>query len=80
MNINNRFSLKITSFHGRVAPEEAHLVGYGAIISTFDLEVPIPQRLSLISDKKDNIKMIIGKYLHQDITPTIIFTNNSYLP
>jgi len=49
---NKHFSLKITVFHGRVTPEEGYLVGYGAIISNYNLSVPIPSRLSLISQKK----------------------------
>jgi len=49
---NNCFSRKITVFHGRVAPEEGFLVGYGAIISKYELPVPIPYNLSLISDKR----------------------------
>lgn len=48
----NRFSLKITVFHGRQAPEEATLVGYGAIIESLELAMPFPEQLSLISDKR----------------------------
>lgn len=51
MNIN-RFSLKITVFHGRQAPEEATLVGYGAIIEGLQLAMPFPEQLALISDKR----------------------------
>lgn len=46
------FFRKITVFHGRLAPEEGFLVGYGAIIENYKLSVPIPSRLSLISQKK----------------------------
>ena len=49
---NKSISQKITTFHGRVAPEEGFLVGYGAIISDYDLPVPIPNKLALISQKK----------------------------
>ena len=49
---NNRFSLKITVFHGIKAPEEGNLVGYGAIIEAYNLAVPIPNQLALISSKK----------------------------
>jgi len=49
---NNRFSCKITVFHGRSIPEEGTLVGYGAIIEAFELSVPLPHRLALISAKK----------------------------
>ena len=47
-----RFSPKIKVFHGRTAPEEATLVGYGAIIEAYHLAVPLPDVLSLISFKK----------------------------
>ncbi len=46
---NNRFSQKITVFQGRYAPEEGYLVGYGAIINAFHLELPYPDTLCLIS-------------------------------
>lgn len=49
---NKPISQKITIFHGRVAPEEGYLVGYGAIISLYNLPVPIPNKLALISQKK----------------------------
>jgi hypothetical protein len=45
------FSQEITAFHGRQAPEKGILVGYGAIIDTLDLAVPIPRKLALISEK-----------------------------
>lgn len=48
---NNRFSLEITVFHGRKAPEAGILVGYGALIEAYDLKVPLPDVLSLISFK-----------------------------
>jgi hypothetical protein len=46
------YSHKISVFHGRKAPEEGILVGYGAIIETYQLAMPLPNRLSLISYKK----------------------------
>ena len=49
-------SQTITTFRGRLAPEESFLVGYGAIISQFKLAVPIPERLSLISQKERKYK------------------------
>jgi Fic family protein len=49
---NKQYSLKITVFHGRQAPEEGTLVGYGAIIEAHALQVPLPETLSLISTKK----------------------------
>jgi hypothetical protein len=46
------FSLKIKVFHGREAPEEGVLAGYGALIEAFHLPVPMPGQLALISAKK----------------------------
>ena len=53
---NKCISPIITIFQGRLAPEESFLVGYGAIISQFKLAVPIPERLSLISQKERKYK------------------------
>jgi len=50
------FSRQITIFHGRQTPEEAVLVGYGAIIETLKLAVPMPFQLALISSKKRHYK------------------------
>lgn len=49
---NKQYSLKITVFHGRQAPETATLAGYGAIIQAHQLQVPLPESLCLISAKK----------------------------
>lgn len=49
---NKRFSRKIAIFHGRTAPEEGILAGYGAIIESYSLPVPFPTKLALISTKK----------------------------
>ncbi|MBK5194171.1 MAG: cell filamentation protein Fic, partial [Flavobacteriaceae bacterium] len=49
---NKHISLKISVFHGKQAPEEGVLVGYGAIIEAYNLPVPIPNQLALISYKK----------------------------
>lgn len=49
---NKQYSLKITVFHGRQAPETGTLVGYGAIIQAHKLQVPLPESLCLISTKK----------------------------
>jgi len=48
---NNCFSQEIINFHGRKTPEEGKLVGYGALIETYDLPVPFPRQLALISKK-----------------------------
>lgn len=49
---NKHYSLEISVFHGRQAPETGTLVGYGAIIEAHHLPVPLPKTLSLISTKK----------------------------
>lgn len=51
-NSNKRFSLEISVFHGRKTPEPGILAGYGAIIEAFQLPVPLPRTLVLISSKK----------------------------
>lgn len=48
----NHFSLKINIFHGLKAPEEGYLVGYAALIEAYDLAMPLPHTLALISTKK----------------------------
>jgi len=50
MNYNS-FSQHISIFHGRTAPEPGMLVGYGAVIESLKLPVPIPNRLAIISEK-----------------------------
>ncbi len=51
-----QFSVKISIFNGRKTPEEGTLVGYGAIIQAFQLEMPYPSCLSLVSDKRREYK------------------------
>ena len=46
---NKHFSQTLNIFHGRTAPEQGKLVGYGAIIESLKLAVPIPRQLALIS-------------------------------
>lgn len=48
----HKFSIEISTFHGRTAPEKATLVGYGAIIDALELPLPLPATLSLISIKR----------------------------
>ncbi len=49
---NKPYSLKISVFHGLKTPEEATLVGYGAVIEALQLAMPFPEQLALISDKR----------------------------
>ena len=48
---NKDISQEINTFHGREVPEPGYLVGYGALIEKFQLPLPIPNRLALISKK-----------------------------
>lgn len=48
---NNHYSQKISIFHGRKAPEPGQMAGYGALMDNYKLELPLPQKLSLISEK-----------------------------
>lgn len=52
----NHFSQEITVFHGRVAPEKAKIVGYGAVIDALGLAMPMPERLALVSHKRRQYK------------------------
>ena len=48
---NKSFSPIVSHFQGRVAPEEAWLAGYAALLHFYELNVPLPDRLALISQK-----------------------------
>ena len=48
---HKRYSKEINTFHGREVPETGYLVGYGALIETLELAVPIPNQLAIISKK-----------------------------
>jgi hypothetical protein len=48
---NNQYSQPVSVFHGRKLPEEGYIAGYGAIINTYGLKVPLPDRLAIISTK-----------------------------
>jgi hypothetical protein len=52
----NYISQKISVFHGRKAPERGNIVGYGAIIESLKLPVPLPTSLALISEKRRQYK------------------------
>ena len=53
---NTSFSQEIIIFHGRQTPEKGTLVGYGALIDSFKLSVPLPSKLALISKKRRQYK------------------------
>lgn len=48
---SKRFSQHVSVFHGRITPEEGSIVGYAALIDFYELPVPLPDLLSLISAK-----------------------------
>jgi Fic family protein len=65
------FSQKITIFHGRGAPEESILVGYGALIEAYQLKMPFPEQLTLISYKnrqytEDQWQILTSRHLPED--------------
>lgn len=45
------FSQTVSVFHGRIMPEEGLLAGYAALMLYYELKVPLPDRLALISQK-----------------------------
>ncbi len=47
--INTHFSQEILIFHGITAPETGLLAGYSAVINCYELKVPLPSRLCIIS-------------------------------
>jgi Fic family protein len=68
---NNCFSQRISIFHGRIPPEEGNIVGYAAIIEFYDLKIPIPEQISIISTKnrkyqKDGWKVFTPIYQPED--------------
>lgn len=50
------FSQTVSIFHERRTPEEGWLVGYAALLNAYNLQIPIPDVLSLISHKHKHYK------------------------
>lgn len=48
---NKQYSRSLTVFHGRTTPEQGSIVGYAALIEYYNLRVPVPDLLALISQK-----------------------------
>lgn len=68
---NVYFSVKASVFHGRTTPEEGSIEGYASIINAYNLEVPIPDTISLISSKNRKYKkrgwnVLPSKYKPED--------------
>lgn len=51
MDKSTHYSKKVPVFHGRTLPEKGSIVGYAAIIEVHQLVLPMPQKITLISDK-----------------------------
>ena len=56
MTYIKHISRLVSVFHGREAPESGLLVGYGALIEFFQLKMPLPAKLTLISEMKRQYK------------------------
>lgn len=56
------FSKKITVFHGRKLSEENTLIGYGALIEYYQLPMPLPENLAVVSESKK--KHIYARMVH----------------
>lgn len=56
MVISNRFSRKVTTFHGRMLPEEGALVGYALLLQILEehtgRRLPLPEVLAVVTDKQ----------------------------
>jgi hypothetical protein len=48
---NKPFSKNVSVFHGRHTPEPGSIVGYAALMDYYDLQVPLPDLLTIISAK-----------------------------
>ncbi len=49
--MGEHYSGKVNDFLGKSLPESARLAGYAALIERFDLQVPVPSRLSAIAER-----------------------------
>ena len=58
---NKNLSKEISLFRGMETPETATLVGYGAIIEELNIDMPLPNQLSLISSKRRSYESIKWK-------------------
>ena len=51
MKRSAHFSIDAPVFHGRAMPLKGHIVGYSAIINSFDLQIPMPTLIAVVSTK-----------------------------
>lgn len=57
MDENTRFSIKVPVFRGRTLPEPGSIVGYAAIIDGLGFPVPVPDTVSMISEKNKKYRL-----------------------
>ena len=55
------FSIDAPVFHGRTMPQKGYIVGYAAIINSFDLQMPMPNQIAVVSTK--NKKIISAEWI-----------------
>jgi hypothetical protein len=55
------FSIDAPVEHGRTIQQKGYLVGYAAIINSFDLQMPMPNQIALVSTK--NKKIISAEWI-----------------
>jgi len=47
------FSIDAPVFHGKTMPQKGNIVGYGAIINSFDLQIPMSSPITMVSAKNN---------------------------
>lgn len=67
------FSIDAPVFHGRTMPQKGYIVGYAAIINSFDLQMPMPNQIAVVSTK--NKKIISAEWI---IMPNPHLPDDSY--
>lgn len=69
---SNRFSRKVTTFHGRILPEEGVLVGYAQLLQILEehtgRRLPLPSILAMVTDKQqryntENWQVFANRYM-----------------
>lgn len=65
----NHFSQKVSVFSERVLPESGFFVGYAALIAEHNLPVPLPDVLSMISEKQKRYKTVHWNIFGYTYTP-----------
>lgn len=55
------FSIDAPVFHGKTMPQKGYIVGYAAIINSFDLQMPMPNQIAVVSTK--NKKIISAEWI-----------------